>query len=195
MEAGLDETGRGCIAGPVVAAAVILPRDYENDDLDDSKKLSRKKREKLEVEIKSVALAWSVASVDNHKIDEINILNASYLAMHQAIGKLNRRPQLLLIDGNRFDPYPRIPHECIVKGDGEYLSIAAASVLAKTHRDQRMRNFGKSHPEYGWKTNVGYPTKGHRRAIRKIGPCDLHRKSFRLLSNQLELFESEEHLL
>ena len=192
VEAGCDETGRGCIAGPVVAAAVILPRDYQNEELDDSKKLSRKKREKLEVEIKSAALAWSIASVSNHKIDEINILNASYLAMHRAIEKLQKHPQLLLIDGNRFDPYPEIPHECIIKGDGLYLSIAAASVLAKTYRDKAMRVHGRKFPEYGWNTNVGYPTKGHRKAIRKIGSCDLHRKSFRLLSNQLELFENEE---
>lgn len=192
VEAGCDETGRGCIAGPVVAAAVILPRDYENPELDDSKKLNRKKREELEIEIKLVAIAWSIASVDNRKIDEINILNASFLAMHKAIEKLGRRPELLLIDGNRFDPYPDIPHQCIVRGDGEYLSIAAASVLAKTYRDSTMRDFSKKYPEYGWKTNVGYPTKGHRRAIRKLGSCDLHRKSFRLLSNQLDLFEPEE---
>lgn len=195
LEAGCDETGRGCIAGPVVAAAVILPRDYKNEELDDSKKLSRRKREKLEVEIMSVAISWSIASVDNHKIDQINILNASFLAMHKAIRKLKSLPELLLIDGNRFNPYPGIPHECIVRGDGQYLSIAAASILAKTYRDRTMRNFCKKYPDYGWESNVGYPTRGHRQAIREIGSCDLHRKSFRLLSNQMDLFEAAEQML
>jgi len=189
VEAGCDETGRGCLAGPVVAAAVILPPDYQNENLDDSKRVSRKKRLELEVEIKEIALDWSVAEVDNTKIDEINILNASFLAMHEAVGRLKRKPELLLIDGNRFNPYPNIPHHCIIKGDGLYFSIAAASILAKTYRDKLMEEFGEEFPDYGWNTNVGYPTRAHRRAIRNIGPCHLHRLSFRLLNNQLELFE------
>ena len=138
VEAGCDEAGRGPLAGPVVAAAVILPKDYQNESLNDSKKLTRSKREWLKVEIEKEALAWGVSFVDNQKIDEINILNASFLAMHKAIGQLNEKPELLLIDGNRFTPYPEIPHQCIIKGDGKYLSIAAASVLAKTYRDQLM---------------------------------------------------------
>jgi len=189
VEAGCDETGRGCLAGPVVAAAVILPPDYQNENLDDSKRVSRKKRLELEVEIKEIALDWSVAEVDNTKIDEINILNASFLAMHEAVGRLKRKPELLLIDGNRFNPYPNIPHHCIIKGDGLYFSIAAASILAKTYRDKLMEEFGEEFPDYSWNTNVGYPTRAHRRAIRNIGPCHLHRLSFRLLNNQLELFE------
>jgi len=192
IEAGCDETGRGCIAGPVVAAAVILPSDYQNEELDDSKKVPRKKRFKLEAEIKEIALDWSIAAVDNTKIDEINILNASFLAMHEAVNSLKRKPDLLLIDGNRFNPYPDIPHECIIKGDGLYLSIAAASIIAKTYRDKLMEEFGQEFPDYGWNTNVGYPTRAHRRAIRQKGPCHLHRQSFRLLSNQLELFKENE---
>ena len=192
IEAGCDETGRGCIAGPVVAAAVILPSDYQNEELDDSKKVPRKKRLKLEAEIKKIALDWSIATVDNTKIDEINILNASFLAMHKAVNSLKRKPDLLLIDGNRFNPYPDIPHECIIKGDGLFLSIAAASIIAKTYRDKLMEEFGQEFPDYGWNTNVGYPTRAHRRAIRQKGPCHLHRQSFRLLSNQLELFKENE---
>ena len=181
VEAGCDEAGRGPLAGPVVAAAVILPKDYQNESLNDSKKLTRSKREWLKVEIEKEALAWGVSFVDNQKIDEINILNASFLAMHKAIGQLNEKPELLLIDGNRFTPYPEIPHQCIIKGDGKYLSIAAASVLAKTYRDQLMEKLAIQHPEYGWENNAGYPTRAHREAIEKFGPTPYHRKSFRLL--------------
>ncbi|MCG8319135.1 MAG: ribonuclease HII [Cytophagales bacterium] len=181
VEAGCDEAGRGPLAGPVVAAAVILPKDYQNESLNDSKKLTRRKREWLKVEIEKEALAWGVSFVDNQKIDEINILNASFLAMHEAIGQLNEKPELLLIDGNRFTPYPEIPHQCIIKGDGKYLSIAAASVLAKTYRDQLMEKLAIQHPEYGWENNAGYPTRAHREAIKKFGPTPYHRKSFRLL--------------
>ena len=181
VEAGCDEAGRGPLAGPVVAAAVILPKDYQNESLNDSKKLTRSKREWLKVEIEKEALAWGVSFVDNQKIDEINILNASFLAMHEAIGQLNEKPELLLIDGNRFTPYPEIPHQCIIKGDGKYLSIAAASVLAKTYRDQLMEKLAIQHPEYGWENNAGYPTRAHREAIKKFGPTPYHRKSFRLL--------------
>lgn len=181
VEAGCDEAGRGPLAGPVVAAAVILPKDYQNESLNDSKKLTRRKREWLKVEIEKEALSWGVSFVDNQKIDEINILNASFLAMHEAIGQLNEKPELLLIDGNRFTPYPKIPHQCIIKGDGKYLSIAAASVLAKTYRDQLMEKLAIQHPEYGWENNAGYPTRAHREAIKKFGPTPYHRKSFRLL--------------
>lgn len=181
VEAGCDEAGRGPLAGPVVAAAVILPKDYQNESLNDSKKLTRRKREWLKVEIEKEALAWGVSFIDNQKIDEINILNASFLAMHEAIGQLNEKPELLLIDGNRFTPYPEIPHQCIIKGDGKYLSIAAASVLAKTYRDQLMEKLAIQHPEYGWENNAGYPTRAHREAIKKFGPTPYHRKSFRLL--------------
>ena len=181
VEAGCDEAGRGPLAGPVVAAAVILPKDYQNESLNDSKKLTRSKREWLKVEIEKEALAWGVSFVDNQKIDEINILNASFLAMHEAIGQLNEKPELLLIDGNRFTPYPEIPHQCIIKGDGKYLSIAAASVLAKTYRDQLMEKLAIQHPEYGWENNAGYPTRAHREAIEKFDPTPYHRKSFRLL--------------
>lgn len=188
IEAGCDEAGRGPLAGPVVAAAVILPKDYVNGILNDSKKLTKKVLEVLEVEIKRDALAWEVIEVSETEIDEINILNASFLAMHRAVDKLTVTPELLLIDGNRFKPYPNIAHECIVKGDGKYMSIAAASVLAKTHRDRMMTNAAQQYPGYGWETNAGYPTKKHREAIRKLGVTPLHRKSFRLLPEQIELF-------
>jgi len=194
IEAGCDEAGRGCLAGPVVAAAVILPQDYKHVDLNDSKKLNKKQRKKIAKEIKRDAVSWAVAEVDNEEIDKINILNASFQAMHLAIHKLKRIPELLLIDGNRFNPYPNIPHECIIKGDGTYLSIAAASVLAKTHRDTLMKKFGKQYPEYRWKTNVGYPTLQHRSAIKNIGLSPLHRRSFRQLPGQLELFENSEEV-
>lgn len=189
VEAGCDEAGRGPLAGPVVAAAVILPKDYQNESLNDSKKLTRRKREWLKVEIEKEALSWGVSFVDNQKIDEINILNASFLAMHEAIGQLNEKPELLLIDGNRFTPYPEIPHQCIIKGDGKYLSIAAASVLAKTYRDQLMEKLAIQHPEYGWENNAGYPTRAHREAIEKFGPTPYHRKSFRLLPGQTNVFK------
>lgn len=189
MEAGCDEAGRGPLAGPVVAAAVILPKDYQHSGLDDSKKLDKHKRELLRVEIEKEAICWAVSFVDNQKIDEINILNASFLAMHQAVRQLSEMPELLLIDGNRFRPYPEIPHQCIIKGDGKYLSIAAASILAKTYRDQLMEKLARQYPEYGWESNAGYPTKSHRAAIKKFGPTPYHRKSFRLLPGQLNLFE------
>ena len=186
MEAGLDEAGRGCFAGPVSAAAVILPADFESDLLNDSKQLSEKQRDILRIEIEAVALSWAVAMVDNNEIDEINILNASFLAMHRAIEKLKPIPEFLLIDGNRFKPYPGIPHECIVKGDGKYLSIAAASVLAKTHRDEYMVGLHHDHPEYGWISNKGYPTRDHKDAINKFGITDYHRKSFNM-NEQLKI--------
>lgn len=188
MEAGCDEAGRGCLAGPVVAAAVILPKTYQNPLLDDSKKLSRKNRDMLRREIIRYALAWSVAEVSNEEIDQINILNASFLAMHRAIDTLDIRPQLLLIDGNRFNPYAGIDHQCIVKGDGKFLSIAAASILAKTTRDDIMTQYSKEYPGYLWEKNAGYPTIQHRNAIRKMGVTPYHRMSFRLLPTQLSLF-------
>lgn len=190
MEAGCDETGRGCLAGPVVAAAVILPKNYQNQLLTDSKQLSKKKRIKLEKEIKTKALAWAIAEASHQEIDKINILNASFLAMHRAIDKLIEKPQLLLIDGNRFNPYHMVPHECVIKGDSTYLSIAAASVLAKNYRDRKMEQLGDDYPAYGWNTNVGYPTPGHREAIKEIGLSPWHRLTFRQLPSQLELFES-----
>ena len=188
IEAGCDEAGRGPLAGPVVASAVILPDDYANPHLNDSKKLTKQKLESLEIEIKREALAWEVMAVSPEEIDEINILNASFLAMHRAVDKLKIKPELLLIDGNRFKPYNGIAHECVIKGDGKYMSIAAASILAKTHRDRFMANAAQQYPGYGWESNAGYPTKKHREAIRTLGVTPLHRKSFRLLPEQLELF-------
>ena len=188
QEAGCDEAGRGCLAGPVVAAAVILPKDYENILLNDSKKLSANARAKLRPEIEQVALAWAVAFVDNNEIDDINILNASFLAMHRAIDQLSQKPELLLIDGNRFNPHPDIEHECFIKGDGRYMSIAAASILAKTHRDEYMINLDNKFPGYGWSRNMGYPTQEHRDGIRKLGISAYHRKTFQLLPAQIELF-------
>lgn len=181
IEAGLDEVGRGCLAGPVVAAAVILPKNYTHPILNDSKQLSRAQRESLRTDIERDALAWSVAEVSHDDIDRINILKASFLAMHRAIDTLSVRPEHLLVDGNRFVPYPMIPHTCIIKGDALYLSIAAASVLAKTYRDELMEQLGQEFPAYGWAQNVGYPTPVHREAIRKFGPTKYHRMSFRLI--------------
>jgi len=189
IEAGCDEVGRGCLAGPVVAAAVILPKDYRHELLNDSKQLTKTERQLLNSEIQRDALAWAVAEVCNEEIDRINILNASFKAMHLALDKLHLRPQMLLIDGNRFKPYGEVKYECVIKGDGKYLSIAAASVLAKNYRDDLMARFGEQYPGYGWLTNVGYPTGEHRDGIRKFGQTPLHRKSFRLLPDQLELFE------
>lgn len=188
IEAGLDEVGRGCLAGPVVAAAVILPADFDIPLLNDSKKISESKRNALVNEIKSQALAWHVSEVSHTKIDEINILNASFLAMHQALNELSITPELLLIDGNRFTKYKNIPHHCIVKGDGKYASIAAASILAKVYRDELMAQLHQQYPYYGWNKNVGYPTKLHREGIKKHGPCEWHRMSFTLLQIQTELF-------
>lgn len=186
IEAGCDEAGRGCLAGPVFAAAVILPQNYKNELLNDSKKLTRRQRTLLRPEIENQAVAWAVASVDNEKIDEINILNASILAMHLAIDKLSVKPQILLIDGNRFKSYKQIPYKCFVKGDGIYLSIAAASVLAKTHRDEYMEKIHNEFPVYDWIKNKGYPTQSHKRAITSHGISPYHRKSFRL-SEQLKI--------
>ncbi len=191
IEAGCDEAGRGCLAGPVVAAAVILPKKYRHKKLTDSKQLSADERLALREDIIRDAEAWAVAEVSHAEIDVINILNASYKAMHLAVDQLTIRPQLLLIDGNRFKPYGEVPFECIVKGDGKFLSIAAASVLAKTHRDELMHKLADQYPGYGWETNVGYPTPAHRDGIKLLGITPYHRKSFQLIPSQLELmFES-----
>lgn len=187
IEAGCDEAGRGCLAGPVVAASVILPKNYKNKFLDDSKKLNEKQRYSLRTEIEKEALHWAYAIVDNHEIDEINILNASFLAMHRAIDQLKQVPELLLIDGNRFNKYKKINHQCIIKGDGKFLSIAAASVLAKTYRDDIMLDLHSKFPMYKWNENKGYPTKAHRSAIKEHGATDFHRMTFTLLPAQLEL--------
>lgn len=181
IEAGLDEAGRGCFAGPVFAAAVILPKDFYHPLLNDSKLLKRKERDYLRPLIEKECMAFSVAKVCNEEIDRINILQASYKAMHVALNKLSRQPEILLIDGNRFKPYKKLPHFCIVKGDGKYNSIAAASVLAKTYRDEYMENLHKKHIVYGWKSNKGYGTKEHRMAIENYGICRYHRKSFNIL--------------
>ncbi|HSZ24395.1 MAG TPA: ribonuclease HII [Cytophagaceae bacterium] len=188
IEAGLDEAGRGCLAGPVVAAAVVLPKDYKHSFLNDSKKISAKQRETLRTEIEKEAISFSVAEISEKEIDEINILNASFKAMHHALDQLKFLPQLLLIDGNRFKKYKAIPHECIVKGDGKFLSIAAASILAKTYRDDLMIKFAQQYPEYGWERNMGYGTEIHRKAIEKYGYSPLHRLTFKLKPKQLELF-------
>ena len=184
IEAGCDAAGRGCLAGPVYAAAVILPPDYKNKILNDSKQISEKKRELLRIEIEKEAISFGVGIVDNVEIDEINILNASFLAMHRAVDQLNTTPELLLIDGNRFTPYPNIPHECIIKGDAKFLSIAAASILAKTYRDDFMFAAHEKHPEYAWNKNKGYPTKTHREAIANIGTTSIHRMTFQLLPKE-----------
>lgn len=189
MEAGCDEAGRGCLAGPVVAAAVIFPKRYRHKRLNDSKQLCREEREELRYVIQKDALAWAVAEVDHEEIDRINILNASFKAMHLALDKLTLQPELLLIDGNRFNPYKDFKYECIIQGDAKYLSIAAASILAKTHRDDLMTNLAKQFCGYGWETNVGYATAEHREGIRQLGVTPYHRKSFTLLPEQLELFE------
>jgi len=208
LEAGCDEAGRGCLAGPVYAAAVIFPKDFVNEDLNDSKQLSAKQRYSLRVLIEEKALAWSLGIVDAQEIDRLNILNASYLAMHRAIQNLQLLPEHLLIDGNRFRyvkelplfklphqkveerrfaNYPEIPSTCIVKGDGKYLSIAAASILAKTYRDDHMNILHEQNPRYHWNTNKGYPTEEHRYALKTHGMTEHHRKSFHLLSDQLSI--------
>ncbi|MEI8048644.1 MAG: ribonuclease HII [Bacteroidota bacterium] len=189
-EAGCDEAGRGCLAGPVFAAAVILPRDYYNSDLNDSKKLTSVQRDKLRKIIENEAVSWAVAIVDNHEIDRINILNASILAMHNALAQLNHPPELILVDGNRFKPYQNIQHQCIIKGDGLFLSIAAASVLAKTQRDEYMVKLHESYPEYNWSRNKGYPTLEHRKTILKIGPSPFHRNTFAVQVKESSLNES-----
>lgn len=186
-EAGCDEAGRGCLAGPVYAAVVILPEDYHNELLNDSKKLTARQREKLRKIIERDAISWAVASVDNQTIDQINILNASILAMHQALDKLPIRPELILVDGNRFHPYPGIQHQCIIKGDAVFMSIAAASILAKTYRDEFMESLHFEYPHYLWIKNKGYPTRFHRSAISQYGTTAYHRLSFKL-GEQLNLF-------
>lgn len=188
IEAGCDEVGRGCLAGPVVAAAVILPKTYTHETLNDSKQLNREERLQLTEEIKQDAISWAIAEVSNVEIDKSNILKASFRAMHLALDKLNMKPDLLLIDGNRFQPYGELKFECIIKGDGKFLSIAAASVLAKTYRDELMMKLSEQYPGYSWETNVGYPTEEHRDGIRNLGITPFHRRSFQLLPSQLELF-------
>lgn len=187
IEAGCDEAGRGCLAGPVFAAAVILPSDFENEILNDSKILTEKQRFELRPVIEKEALAWAVEAVSNEEIDEVNILNASFIAMNRAVQKLKIKPGHLLIDGNRFWSSGNIPFACMIKGDGRFFSIAAASVLAKTYRDDFMEKIHSEFPEYDWKTNKGYPTAKHRSAIDRYGISKYHRKSFRLTNNQLEL--------
>lgn len=181
IEAGCDEAGRGCLCGPVSCAAVILPPDFSCPELNDSKQLSEKQREKLRPVIESNALAWSVVMVDAAEIDEINILNASILGMHRALEQLALQPSHIIVDGNRFKPYKDIPYATVVKGDSKYMSIAAASILAKTHRDELMLKLALQYPGYGWEVNKGYPTKKHRQAIATVGVTPLHRKSFRLI--------------
>ncbi|PST84113.1 ribonuclease HII [Pedobacter yulinensis] len=188
LEAGLDEAGRGCLAGPVFAAAVILPRDFYLEELDDSKKLTHEQRDVLRPIIEREALAWAVASVDNDEIDRINILNASFLAMHRALDALHLQPGFLCIDGNRFKAYREVPHCCVIKGDGKYLNIAAASILAKTHRDAYMEQLDGEYPHFQWRQNKGYPTIFHREAVLANGHSPYHRKTFRITDPQLELF-------
>ncbi|HMM02549.1 MULTISPECIES: ribonuclease HII [unclassified Dysgonomonas] len=187
IEAGCDEAGRGCLAGPVFAAAVILPKDFECEELNDSKQLTEKERYKLRPLIEEKALAWAVGIVDHKEIDKINILNASFLAMQRAVASLKIRPQHLLIDGNRFRKYEDVPHTCVVKGDGKLLPIAAASILAKTYRDDYMAELHTEYPLYDWDHNKGYPTKKHRNAIREYGVTPYHRLTFNLTEKQLKL--------
>ncbi|MEJ2585031.1 MAG: ribonuclease HII [Robiginitalea sp.] len=186
-EAGTDEAGRGCLAGPVTAAAVILPESFESPLLDDSKKVPESRRLELAAQIREEALAFAISHVPPDTIDEINILKASILAMHQALDRLSHRPEAIAVDGNRFIPYRDIPHHCLIKGDGRFLNIAAASVLAKTARDALMRDLHREFPQYQWHNNKGYPTPAHREALRKFGPTPHHRKSFRLLGEQLKI--------
>ena len=183
IEAGCDEAGRGCLAGSVYAAAVILPPDYQNELLNDSKKLTAKKRYALREEIERDAIAWAVGIVTPKEIDKISILNASFLAMHRALEQLKVRPQAIIVDGNRFNPYEDLPFTTIIKGDGKYLSIAAASILAKTYRDDYMLSLAEEYPQYDWQSNMGYPTKKHRQAIREYGITPYHRKSYNLLGD------------
>ncbi|WP_321370406.1 ribonuclease HII [uncultured Draconibacterium sp.] len=187
IEAGCDEAGRGCLAGPVFAAAVILPADFENELLNDSKKLTEKQRYQLRPIVEEQAVAWAVVAVDNNEIDEVDILNASFLAMNRAVEKLDTNPEHLLIDGNRFRTKSKIPYTCMIKGDGRFYSIAAASILAKTYRDDYMAKIHEEFPQFDWNKNKGYPTKAHRAAIKKHGPTKYHRMTFRLLDEQLSL--------
>ena len=185
-EAGCDEAGRGCLAGPVFAAAVILPENFEHPLLNDSKQLNEKHRNELRILIENQAVAWAVAAVDNVEIDKINILNASILAMHKALEKLTTQPCFIIVDGNKFKPYKNIAHKTIIKGDANYKSIAAASILAKTHRDEFMEKIAAEYPHYDWQQNKGYPTKKHRAAIAKFGTTPYHRLSYKLLETQME---------
>lgn len=187
LEAGIDEAGRGCLAGPVVAAAVILPPDYKHALLNDSKQLNKKQRELVRADVLKDAVAWAVGEATPAEIDQINILQATFLAMHRAVGALAHQAEYLIVDGNRFRPYGEVPHSCIVKGDGKYLSIAAASVLAKTHRDDVMQQLSASYGMYGWERNAGYPTSEHRQALAIHGPTAHHRRSFTLLPEQLNV--------
>ena len=189
LEVGTDEAGRGCLAGPVTAAAVILPSSFQNNVLNDSKQLSEKQRYALRPLIEEQALAWAVVHVGPEEIDEINILKASIVGMQRAIGLLKIRPEFIAVDGNKFKPYEDIPYHCQVKGDATYMNIAAASILAKTYRDDFMRELAVKYPDYGWDRNAGYPTKGHRAAIKAFGATEHHRKSFQLLPSQLNLFD------
>lgn len=187
LETGTDEAGRGCLSGPVVAAAVILPKDFKHDFLNDSKQLSQKKRQELRPYIEEHALNYSVAFVSHQEVDEINVLQASITAMHRAIMKLSTEPEFIIVDGNKFKPYKEIPYQTIIKGDAKFMSIAAASILAKTYRDEYMEKIDKEYPQYNWKKNKGYPTKEHRNAIREFGITPYHRKTFKLLPEQLKL--------
>lgn len=188
VEAGCDEAGRGCLAGPVYAAAVILPERFTHPWLNDSKQVSEKRRNEMRAIIESEAVSWAIGIVDNHEIDSINILRASILAMHRALDALSVRPEEIIVDGNRFSPYSTIPWKTFVKGDGRFGNIAAASILAKTHRDEEMRRLHSIYPIYGWDVNKGYPTRAHRAAIEAHGPTEYHRMSFRLIDRQLTLF-------
>lgn len=193
LEAGCDEAGRGCLAGPVVAAAVILPKRFDAGSVNDSKKLNAQQREEAAKLIKKKAIAWAVAVVENEEIDRINILKASFLAMHKAVEQLKKRPDVLLIDGHIFYAYPNIPHICIIEGDAKVASISAASILAKTHRDKLMIDLHERHPQYNWKNNKGYATQQHQQAILEFGITDYHRRTFAPVSNylQAQLFEEE----
>jgi ribonuclease HII len=195
IEAGCDEAGRGCFAGPVFAAAVILPRDFAHPQLNDSKQVASDIRSELRVFIETHAIAYAVEQVSSEEIDEINILKASFKAMHLAIDKLKLKPELLLIDGHMFYKYKRVPHQCVIKGDGIYASIAAASILAKTYRDEYMRTLHYEYPQYGWFNNKGYGTPEHRRGIESHGLCPYHRKSFNIFSKQMEMFDDRGSLI
>ena len=187
LEAGTDEAGRGCLSGPVVAAAVILPENFHHEVLNDSKQLSEKKRKELRPYIEEHAIAFAVSFIDQEEVDKLNVLQASITGMHRSIAGLKTIPEFIIVDGNKFKPYSNIPHETIVKGDAKYLSIAAASVLAKTYRDEYMEKIHQEFPQYNWKKNKGYPTKEHRNAIREFGATKYHRKTFKLLPEQLKL--------
>lgn len=187
LEAGTDEAGRGCLSGPVVAAAVILPENFKHDLLNDSKQLSEKKRQELRPYIEEHAVAFGVSFIDQKEVDELNVLQASITGMHRSIEELNTQPEFIIVDGNKFKPFKEIPYETIIKGDAKFMSIAAASVLAKTYRDEYMEKIHQEFPQYNWKKNKGYPTKEHRNAIREFGATPYHRKSFKLLPEQLKL--------